>query len=223
MQAVILAGGFGTRLKSVISDIPKPMAPIRDVPFLSYILNELDKQGFTKVVLAVGYLHEIIESYYGSRYKNIEILYSVEDEPLGTGGCVKRAFDYLDDEYVFVINGDTMLKVDFKDINYPTNVLIVCKHMENTSRYGRIFQENGLITKFLEKGYNGEGYINGGIYLFKRDIFQQFPMPNKFSMEKDFFEMYLENLKITVYLTKGYFIDIGIPEDYERAQVELYE
>ena len=223
MQAVILAGGFGTRLKNVISDIPKPMAPIRNIPFLSYILNQLNKQGFTKVVLAVGYLHEKIESFYGNKFKNIDLVYSIEDEPLGTGGCVKKAFDLLDDDYIYVINGDTMFDINFKDIKHPTNALIVCKYMKNTSRYGRIMYQDGIITQFLEKGFEGEGYINGGIYLFKRDIFNRFSLPDKFSMEKDFFEKHLRELKVSVHLSDRYFIDIGIPEDYERAQVELYE
>lgn len=223
MQAVILAGGFGTRLKNVINDIPKPMAPIRNIPFLSYILNQLNKQGFTKVVLAVGYLHEKISSFYGEKFKNIDLIYSIEDEPLGTGGCVKKAFDLLEDDYIYVINGDTMFDINFKDIKNPTNALIVCKYMKNTARYGRILFNNGIITQFLEKGYEGEGYINGGIYLFKRDIFKHFSLPNKFSMEKDFFEKYLDVLKVSLCLSDAYFIDIGIPEDYERAQIELYE
>lgn len=223
MQAVILAGGFGTRLKNVINDIPKPMAPIRNVPFLSYILNQLNRQGFTKVVLAVGYLHEKIVSFYGDKFKNIELVYSIENEPLGTGGCVKKAFDLLNDEYVYVINGDTMFDISFEDIKNPINALIVCKYMNNASRYGRIMYKDGIITQFLEKGYDGQGYINGGIYVFRRNVFNQFTLPEKFSMEKDFFEKYLNQLEISVYLSDGYFIDIGIPEDYERAQVELYE
>lgn len=223
MQAVILAGGFGTRLKNIINDIPKPMAPIRNIPFLSYILNQLNRQGFTKVVLAVGYLHEKIVSFYGDKFKNIELVYSIENEPLGTGGCVKKAFDLLSDEYVYVINGDTMFDISFEDIKNPINALIVCKYMNNTSRYGRIIYKDGIITQFLEKGYEGQGYINGGIYVFRRDVFNQFTLPEKFSMEKDFFEKYLNQLEISVHLSDGYFIDIGIPEDYERAQVELYE
>lgn len=221
MEAIILAGGFGTRLKNIISELPKPMAPIRGIPFLSYILDQLERQGFTKIILAVGYLHEKISSYYGDNYKSIKIEYSIEDEPLGTGGCVKMAMKKTSDKHIFVINGDTYFDIDFSKITLPNNVLIACKKMEDTSRYGRVVINENTIVDFSEKGTGGSGYINGGIYCFNRDVFDKFDLPTKFSMEKDLFEKYLVELNIQTYLSNDYFIDIGIPDDYEKAQREL--
>lgn len=221
MEAIILAGGFGTRLKNIVSELPKPMVPIRGIPFLSYILNQLERQGFSKVVLAVGYLHEKISGYYGDHYKSIKIEYSIEDEPLGTGGCVKIAMRKTSDKYVYVINGDTYFDVDFSKITLPNYVLIACKKMEDTSRYGRVVIKENIVVNFSEKGIGGSGYINGGIYCFNRDVFDIFDLPAKFSIEKDLFEKYLVELSIQTYLSNDYFIDIGIPDDYEKAQREL--
>jgi D-glycero-alpha-D-manno-heptose 1-phosphate guanylyltransferase len=223
MQAIILAGGFGTRLKDKISDLPKPMAPIKGVPFLSIIFNQLISHGFTKVVLAVGYKSDKIVSYYNNRYRNLAIEYSFEDEPLGTGGCVKKAMSHIDDDYVFIINGDTYFDVNFKDIQKPNRVLIVCKYMENSSRYGKIMVNNNVITSFAEKNSSNSGLINGGIYYFKTTLFSEFMTPSSFSLEKDFFEKYVNELKIDAYESDGYFIDIGIPDDFERAERELNE
>lgn len=222
MQAIILAGGFGTRLIGVVSDLPKPMAPIRGVPFLSYILDQLNDYGFSKVVLAVGYLSNKIKDFYGPHYKNLKIQYSYEDTPLGTGGCVYQAVDLIEDDYVYVINGDTYFDIDFNSIHKPKRALIVCKHIKNASRYGRvIFNDSNIITSFAEKQSDISGYINGGIYYLKKDIFNEFNVSNKFSLEKDFFEKYIHKLNIEVFKSEAYFIDIGIPEDYERAQNEL--
>ncbi len=223
MEAIILAGGFGTRLKNAVSDLPKPMAPINGVPFLSYIFNQLNFQGFTTVVLAVGYLNEKIICYYGNRYKNIDIKYSIEDEPLGTGGCIKKALKMTTEKYVYIINGDTYFNIDFSRIAKPNNIIIACKYMIDTARYGKIISEHNIVIRFVEKEIVGPGYINGGIYCLDRDVFDPFILPKKFSIEKDFFEKYLDQLSIQTFLSDEYFIDIGIPEDYEKAQRELYE
>lgn len=221
MEAIILAGGFGTRLNNVLKDLPKSMAPIKGIPFLSYLLDQLQNQGFTKVVMAVGYMHQKISSYYGDMYKMMKLEYSVENEPLGTGGCVKKAISKTTDKYIFVINGDTFFNINFSKIIKPINVLIACKKMNNSSRYGSICLEGRIIRKFSEKGENGSGYINGGIYYLSRNIFNKFEMPDKFSIERDFFEKHLTELSIETYLSDDYFIDIGIPEDYDRAQKEM--
>lgn len=223
MQAIILAGGFGTRLKNVVSDIPKPMAPIRNIPFLSFILDQLNKNHFEKIVLAVGYMGEKIENFYGNNYKDLEIIYSYEYSPLGTGGCVKKALSLIEDEFVFVINGDTYFDVNFNEIIKSNNTVIACKYMSDTSRYGKvIFDKNKIIKEFKEKKPKSIGYVNGGIYYIKSNIFNEYSLAEKFSIEKDFFERYLNNLKIKAYISNGYFIDIGIPDDYERAQNDLY-
>ena len=223
MQAIILAGGFGTRLKSKINDLPKPMAPIRGIPFLSFILNQLDKQGFNKVVLAVGYMSEKIVSFYGNKFKNIDIEYSYEDEPLGTGGCVKKAIEMINENYAFVINGDTYFNINYSEIPKPNHALIVCKYKDNPIRYGKVIINKSVIKSFNEKGDSSSGYINGGIYYFNKTWFENMELPYKFSMEKDFFEKFVENINIESYISDQYFIDIGIPEDYEKAERELHE
>lgn len=221
MQAIILAGGFGTRLKSVVSDVPKPMAPIADRPFLAYLLDELASQGFRKVILAVGYKKERIEEYFQHQYQGMEIVYSVETEPLGTGGCVSKAMSYADDDFVFVLNGDTMFRIDFAEMAKLHHIAIACKKMKSFDRYGEVKIDRGIVRSFSEKKYVEEGYINGGIYYLPKRIFSKYVLPEKFSLEKDFLEKYISKLQISAYLSEDYFIDIGIPEDYERAQSEL--
>lgn len=129
MQAIILAGGFGTRLKSMVSAVPKPMAPVNGRPFLSYLLDNLNNYGFQKVVLAVGYQKESIINFYKNRYKNIAIQYSVEEEPLGTGGCLKQAMELIDEDYVFVLNGDTMFDINYHEMAKLETLSIACKEM----------------------------------------------------------------------------------------------
>lgn len=215
MQAIILAGGFGTRLRSVVEDRPKPMADVNNKPFLNYLLDKLDSEGFNKVVLAVGYMSDYIINYYHNKYKNLNIEYSLEDEPLGTGGCIKKALEYIDEEYAYVLNGDTYFDIDLRDIAADSSITIACKYMENFSRYGKVeINSNNVITSFNEKQENQTGYINGGIYLFKKDVFNSFNLPAKFSLETDFFNKYLNSLDIKAFKSSDYFMDIGIPEDY---------
>ena len=215
MQAIILAGGFGTRLRSVVNDRPKPMADVNGNPFLSYLLDKLVLEGFNKVVFAVGYMHEYIENYYKDKYKTLDIKYSLEDEPLGTGGCIKKALNYIDEDYAYVLNGDTYFDIDLRDIKKDSDVTIACRYFDNFSRYGKVvIDENSRILKFREKEPNQSGYINGGIYLFKKNIFDSFELADKFSLESDFFTKYIDKLDIKAFKSSDYFMDIGIPEDY---------
>lgn len=222
MEAIILAGGFGTRLQSVVKDVPKPMADVLGRPFLTYILDELVKYKFTKVVLAVGYKKEIIKDYFADNYRSLKIIYSIEDEPLGTGGCVKQALSYVSDEFVFIINGDTLFKINYEDMSSIKSTSIACKYLENFDRYGEvIIDDNGLITRFSEKKHVDKGYINGGIYYLPKNIFDNYQLTKKFSLEKDFFEKYIANLQIKSFKSTDYFIDIGIPSDYQKIQNDL--
>lgn len=215
MQAIVLAGGFGTRLQSVVKDVPKPMAPItEDKPFLLYLLRQLKKNKFTKVVLAVGYLHEVIEDYFHNEFEGMEIVYSLEDTPLGTGGCIKQALQYIDDDYVYIFNGDTYFDVDISKMKTDKDAMIACKYLEDFSRYGKVSIDDGRIVGFLEKKEHETGYINGGIYLFKKNIFDKFNLPTRFSLEKDVFEAKINDLYIEAYKSSDYFMDIGIPSDY---------
>jgi D-glycero-alpha-D-manno-heptose 1-phosphate guanylyltransferase len=227
MTAIILAGGFGTRLSSVISNVPKSMAPINDIPFLSYILNQLSNSGFKKVILAVGYLKESIISFFGHNFKHLELVYSIEEEPLGTGGAIIKALSQVKDEYFFVLNGDTFFDIRFLEMaQIPlTDIIIASKFVNDVSRYGKlIVNENNIVKEFKEKGSNSDGLINGGIYYVRKSFIQSFTFAKRFSWEKDFLERFVLNNFFRVLKFEGYFIDIGIPEDYLTAQkVLVYE
>jgi D-glycero-alpha-D-manno-heptose 1-phosphate guanylyltransferase len=227
-EAIILAGGFGTRLQGVVKDLPKPMAPVNGRPFLTYILDYLIEYGYTKVVLSVGYLHEKIEEFFGNQYKSLEIDYAVETEPLGTGGGILFAFSKCETDNVLVINGDTMFKVDldaFERFHQEKEGMlsIVLREVEDVSRYGSVvIGGNYMITLFSEKQATvGRGFINGGVYLIDKKLFDKYPQQQKFSFEKDLMTRYYTQEMFYGMPSDGYFIDIGIPEDYARAQREF--
>lgn len=227
-EAVILAGGFGTRLQSVVKELPKPMAPVNGRPFLTYILDYLIDYNYTKVVLSVGYLHEKIEDYFGAQYKTLNIQYAVETEPLGTGGGIAYALSFCKNENILVLNGDTLFKADFSALEEfhtrcGSQLSIVLRHVADTSRYGRVNTDSiGRILSFTEKkAASGEGLINGGIYLINKNLIQSLNLPQKFSFEKDVMEKHVATKPLFGIESDGYFIDIGIPEDYARAQREL--
>lgn len=228
MEAVILAGGLGTRLKSVVCDLPKSMAPISGKPFMWYMLEYLNCQRVNRVILATGFKHDCIERYFGNRYKDMAIVYSREDEPLGTGGALKKAFAYLSEDYVVVLNGDTFFDIDLKraiDIHFLENTdLTLClKPMKNFSRYGIVITSGNRVIGFEEKKYRKYGNINGGVYIVKTNIFKKIELPIKFSFEIDFIEKYVSKQYFNAYFCDGYFIDIGIPSDYQKANSEICE
>ncbi len=227
-EAIILAGGLGTRLKGTIADIPKPMAPIAGKPFLAYLLTLLAQHNFGKVILSVGYKYEVIESYFKDSYKGIKIEYAIEKEPLGTGGAIKLALQKAQNESAIIINGDTFLSIDFEAFiqqceNNHAKLGMVIKNMQQPDRYGTLTIKNHKITHFHEKEVKAEGYINGGIYWIKKELLLGMDFPPKFSFEKDFLEKQIQDIDIEAYITDGYFIDIGIPKDYLIAQKELPE
>ena len=219
-----MAGGFGTRLAGVVSDVPKPMAPVAGRPFLTYLLDNLKAQGVTHVVLAVCHLKECIMDYFGSEYQGMEIEYSVEDSPLGTGGAICQALKLCREERVFVCNGDSFLGVDLNALRTYSNahdfqISIVLKPLRNFSRYGTVETgEQGIVRSFREKQPCAEGKINGGVYDIKRNALLDYP--TRFSMEQDCFPLLLESGQVGSVESNGYFIDIGIPEDYARVQEE---
>jgi len=226
--AIVLAGGFGSRLQEAVSDVPKPMAPINSIPFLTYILNYLEGQKIDEIILSVGYKHSIIQNYYGSSFHEIPLRYVVEDTPLGTGGAIKKALNMTNDKEVLILNGDTFFPVELKKIcrSYEANnglVTIALKHMSDSGRYGSIeIDEFKNIVKFVEKQTSKNGYINGGIYILNTSIFLKFSTPEVFSFE-DFLEEAFKLLGANGVVFNNYFIDIGIPEDYEKAQLELMD
>lgn|SRR5574344_956879 len=227
-EAIILAGGFGTRLRYVLNDVPKPMAPINGRPFLEYLLNYLKRYHFEHVVLSTGYLHEKIEDYFGNLYSGIRLSYAHETSPLGTGGGVLNAMQQCENDVVTVLNGDTLFCVDYNELqrlhsSQHTNLTIILRHVENTARYGAVQTDaSGRIVAFTEKAAaSGNGFINGGIYRLNRSLFEGFTVGQQFSFEKDLMECRYRQQSFYAYPSDAYFIDIGIPEDYARAQHEL--
>ncbi len=226
MEAIILAGGMGTRLKAVIQDIPKPMAPIGQTPFLSFLLDDLQAQGIKRVILSTGYKHEVVENYYKNSYKGMELVYSVEDSPLGTGGAIKKALEQVKGSQAIILNGDTMFRVNLEymqafHLKNKADFTLALKRMEDSRRYGVVETDNKQVVRFREKTESKSGAINGGIYMLKKEVLLNLNLADKFSFEKDFMEAYYQQLKVMAFESDGYFIDIGIPEDYARAQHEL--
>lgn len=227
MEAIILAGGFGTRLQSVISDIPKPMAPVGKYPFLYYILKWLEKNKINRVILSVGYKWESIYEEFGKHFNSIELGYSIEDSPLGTGGGISLAMNKIRGDNFFIINGDTFFDIELDELlsfhrDNCYDFSLVLKPMKNFERYGTVeLVEGNKIIRFNEKLPKKEGLINGGIYLANNCISKYFPTKEKFSFENDFMEKTLTKLSFGGIIKDRYFIDIGIPEDYNKAQMEL--
>lgn len=226
---IILAGGLGTRLNQTVPDTPKPMAPVNGKPFLQYLLNHINEAGFRRVILSTGYLSEKIESYFNNRYKDLELLYSVEDEPLGTGGAVQLAFAQVQTPHFMVMNGDTFFRINLdllfqKHVEQLADVTMALRQVEDASRYGSVkFDLNNRILRFTEKSVVPEpGYINGGIYVISSRFFKAQAMPGKFSLERDLFESKLDSGNTFGLIFNDYFLDIGIPADYHRAQTEFH-
>lgn len=225
--AVVLAGGFGTRLQSVVHDLPKPMAEVAGRPFLAHLLDGLADGGFTRVILSTGYKHECIESHFGGRYRSIVLSYARETEPLGTGGGIWNALQQSPSEYTFVCNGDTLFRADWEALErlalQHEAPVIALRRVPDVSRYGCVeTAPDGRVLRFVEKqAASGEGCINAGVYLLPKSLFAGFRVGERFSFEKEVLEKRVPELPLYAHLSDGYFIDIGIPEDYRRAQKEL--
>lgn len=226
MQALILAGGLGTRLGSMIKDLPKPMALIEGKPFLEYQIGFLKNAGISDIILCTGYQGEKIQQYFLDGKKHgITIRYSHEKEPLGTGGPIKYVRDLLDCEF-FVLNGDSLFMIDMnsmKSFHRENNAdaTLALVNVKNSSRFGTVqLDANFQIKEFSEKENSSEGYINGGIYLFKKSCFDWNNLPDKFSIEKEFFPCLVKNKKVFGFVSESYFIDIGTPEDYKKIKPE---
>ena len=222
MEAVVLAGGFGTRLKGCIDNIPKPLAPIDGKPFLCLLLDYLYANGVHRAVISTGYLAGKVEEAIGNRYRGMTIEYSVEDTPLGTGGGIKKALKMCTDDDVIVCNGDSYFDVnlfEMKKIHDKSGceITLAAKFIENAHRSGLLEIQNGRLCGFTENGVAPSGYINGGIYFIRRTLLENIT-EDKFSFENEVLAN--KNYDIGVYESNGYFIDIGVPESYALAQKE---
>jgi D-glycero-alpha-D-manno-heptose 1-phosphate guanylyltransferase len=227
-EAIVLAGGLGTRLRGVIgADLPKPLAPVAGRPFLEHVLDHLAQSGVTRVVLSIGYRGEAIRAHFGGAYRDLELRYAPEDEPLGTGGAIQHALAATEAPTVFVVNGDSLLAADLaaaarRFAEVRADVVMCLRAVPDTARYGAVrTAADGRVLGYAEKGAAGPGTINGGLYLVRRDLFAGAGLPRQFSFERDFLERRCDDLRIYGLVTDGYFIDIGIPADYARAQREL--
>lgn len=222
MEAIVLAGGLGTRLRSVVPDTPKPMAPVQGTPFLALLLSHLARGGFTHVVLSVGYKAEVIRSYFGDDYHGLALAYEVEAEPLGTGGALRQAMNRIQGDHAFVFNGDTFLDLEVDDVvalwQENHQPVIVAREVDDVSRYGRVVLEHGRVVAFGEKSGSGTGLINAGCYVLPKDVFAKITEPAPFSLEHIVLEPLVASGAVLGHVTRGLFIDIGVPDDYARAQ-----
>jgi D-glycero-alpha-D-manno-heptose 1-phosphate guanylyltransferase len=226
MDALILAGGLGMRLREKVLSLPKPMAMVSGRPFLEYVLDRLIFSGINRMILSVGYKADVIIQHFGARYHNAVIKYHVENEPLGTGGAMAFALREKGKESVLVLNGDTFLNIDYGMLIHwyeqnPVAVAMVLREMPDTGRYGSVVVSGDRVSGFVEKGVAGAGLINAGVYILQSDIFTAFGLSGKFSFETDLLQPHCRELSPRAFLTSAYFIDIGLPDDYERAQHEL--
>lgn len=222
MEAIVLAGGLGTRLRPVVSDMPKPLATVAGRPFLAWQLDMLAAQGVTRVVLATGYQAGLISSTLGTRWAAMKLEYRVESEPQGTGGALRDALELISDARALVLNGDTYLSIDFAAMlrvhqARGSRVTVAVSEVADAARYGTVEVLDGYITRFIASGNAGAGLINAGVYLADRYLLSDAPS-GSFSFERDFLQPRVAALRPAAFVTKGLFIDIGTPEDYALAQ-----
>ncbi len=220
VTVVILAGGLGTRLKSALPDRPKVLAPVNGRPFLAYILRHLDRAGFTRAVMCVGHLGGLVQDAMGERFGGIHIAYSEEAAPLGTAGALRLASDKIQSECVLVMNGDSFIDVNFHfflkwyDTHSPF-IGMLLSWQSDTNRYGRVgIDDCGRIMSFEEKCREaGSGFINAGVYLFKKHLLTTIPQGRAFSLEREWLPQFM-NGTMQGFKCTGSFIDIGTPESY---------
>lgn len=225
MEVIILAGGLGTRLRSAIQDIPKCMAPLsaagNERPFLAYLLDWLMLYPIEHVVFSVGHLKEQVIAYVQGREWPFAYDFAQEDSPLGTGGGIRLALSFCRSKQVFVINGDTFFPADLNAMPFEMPVTLALKPMKDFERYGTVTVQQAdalLVTAFHEKAPCAMGLINGGVYAIRRDLLDLSPLPERFSFEKEVLEPRAACGQIGGWVSDTFFIDIGIPEDYSRAQ-----
>ncbi|HXP75932.1 MAG TPA: nucleotidyltransferase family protein [Stellaceae bacterium] len=231
MEAVVLAGGLGTRLHPRVSGLPKAMAPVAGRPFLAWLLDELADAGFRRAILSVGHLGEAIRSAFGGTYHTLDLLYAVEASPLGTGGALRHALALAGpgDEPIWVLNGDSIVRLAHAEMwaaheirrSNPLALTMALVSTPDAGRYGTVETREGRVTQFNPTGGRGVGIINAGTYLLHRRIFEGGSLPPAFSFEADFLARSIDRLEIAAFATDGWFIDIGVPADYDRAQTEL--
>ncbi len=225
-EAIILAGGLGTRLRPLVADLPKPMAAVGGRPFLEYLMDYLIWRGIKRIIVAAGYKSETIMGHFADGYRTASVRYSMEPSPLGTGGGIRKALEQVTEDSALVVNGDTIFMIDPLKLARlhrasGADITMGLKRMKNSSRYGSVILRGGRVAGFGEKLAAGQGLVNGGIYLVRRDLFRNLALPAAFSFERELLEPRFESINIAGLAGEDYFIDIGVAEDFRRAQTEL--
>jgi len=222
MEAIVLAGGLGTRLRQVVNDLPKPMAPVAGKPFLEILLTFLAQHGVTRVILSIGFMAEVITEHFKEEFAGMDIVYEIEQTQLGTGGAILSALQHCQDDHVLIANGDTFVDFDLAKLEQQWHKnqqpVIVAKQITDTSRYGRLEIVDEKVVGFAEKGISGTGLINAGVFIIPTVLLDNFSIGEQFSFETDFLVQYIQNNDLDIFITDRKFIDIGIPEDYQTAQ-----
>lgn len=222
----MLCGGLGTRLGSLTLDLPKPLVEVAGKPFLSYVLDQLLTTSIDEIVLAVSYQFEKIQDAIGYQWHGLKVSYSIEKEPLGTGGAIKQAMEQCNLTEALVINGDTLLKCDVATLlrlaqDKQADICMALKMTSDTARFGKVkVNQSGRVIAFEEKGGGSQGLINSGVYFVRAGVFSK-SSKAAFSFELDILTKNLTRLAIYGMPTDAYFIDMGIPEDLSRAHCEL--
>jgi len=228
-EAIILAGGLGTRLRSQVSDRPKPMALVAGMPFLAWLLRYLKGQGVRRAILSVGYKREVIADYFGSSWQGVEIRYAVEEEPLGTGGGMKLAMQQAEEDRVLALNGDTFVGVvpsrmaEALEARPDSRMAMALRRVESSDRYGSVDVADGVVRGFDAAGCAGPSLINAGVYCLPRGVFSSFELGERFSFEKDLMQPMVAQLRPAAVISEGPFIDIGVPEAYAASQTLIPE
>lgn len=225
-EAIILAGGFGTRLRVVVDAVPKPLAPVAGRPFLAWMLDALAAQGLSRVVLATGYRGDQVEATLGSTWRGMVLAYSREPAPLGTGGALARALSAIEGDALFALNGDTWLELDYAAFAHAAESAdaalgVALARVPDVGRYGAVRMDGERIVGFEEKGGAGAGYINAGVYWLRREVLADFESGRAFSFEREVLEPTVSRAPVAGFTATEGFIDIGVPEDYQRAQAQF--
>jgi D-glycero-alpha-D-manno-heptose 1-phosphate guanylyltransferase len=227
MEAIVLAGGLGTRLRSRVADRPKPMAEVAGKPFLAWLLDYISGQGVTRLILSIGYRGAVIADHFGTRYGGLAIRYVVEETPLATGGAIRLGLAESSEDSIWVVNGDTMLCLDYLAMSVAHRgsngaaMAMALRRVPDAARFGVAAVSGDRVADFTATGQSGPGLVNSGVYLVSHDLFDSYDLPQKFSFEQDFLPLAVRRRQVAPFITDGWFIDIGVPDDYDRAQSEL--
>lgn len=226
-EAIILAGGLGTRLRSAVPELPKCMAPVNGRPFISYQIEYLKQNGVERILFSLGYRAEYFYNFLSTSLPSASYEILLEEEPLGTGGAIKFALQKVVGTSVVIVNGDSIFKADLQQQNREhllnnADCTLALTYKQQANRYGLVeCDTNTRVQAFREKTADASGWINAGVYTLKTAALLEAGMPDRFSFETQFLQAKYGTLHFYGCRQQGYFIDIGIPEDYQRAQDEM--